>query len=157
MQLTIGEKYLHALNPIPVTLESVGSGHGVGQDCIRHADGGLEVVSTSRLTEVPTPNLASRIAKLEGLTVLADCPTHDYCMVQYGGEGRHVRYDPVHHARTLLHLIEKYGVDLDWDISGGCKALIYREGDIAGSAATSDHNGCLPTTILNCILEANKS
>lgn len=110
-----------------------------------------------RPTQPVDCNLATKIAWLEGLSVVSECTGERYCLV---GTDR-VKYDPIGRGAIIAELIQKYKVDLDWRPDGRCELAIYRWDHLGehrtAPESTSDHNGCFSTTVLTVILEAQKS
>lgn len=104
-------------------------------------------------------NLATKIARLEGLTVTDECKGENYCKILNPNRSptlcESIKYDPIARPAILGVLIPKYRVDLDWREDGACEVSIYDWDACERTVAfTVNLNGCFATAVLTVILEA---
>ena len=100
-------------------------------------------------------NLATKIAWLEGFSVASECTGEQYCEIARPGSCHRVKYDPIGRPAIIQLLIQKYKVNLNWLPDGNCNAGKYDGTRSYKYVNTTDHNGCLATTVLTAILKDN--
>lgn len=140
---------------------------------------GVDMMELAKLLDVPKSatacpgttyadplacNLATQIAWLEGFSIASECTGQLHCEVIYVGvkSGR-VRYDPISRAAIWSKLLQKYRVDVSWDVQGvDCEFKIHGTNkggsySILAHTQLSDFGYCIGSAIVQCILTAERS